>query len=156
MWRKAGIAAGALFALSVLGWEPSYAAPIASTEGEVPGLRLDVTELKRTSGGTLTLKFTVFNDTDKTLSTTTLGEPGAGQDYRSVGGVYLIDAAGMKKYLVVRDADNHCVCSRDIEDIDKGKFATMWAKFPAPPDDVQAMGIVIPHFIPIDDVPVEK
>ena len=71
-----------------------------------------------------------------------------------MGGVYLIDAAGMKKYLVVRDADDHCVCSRDIEDIDKGKSATMWAKFPAPPDDVQAMVIVIPHFIPIDDVPV--
>lgn len=154
MWRKACIAVGTLCVTSLFVWGPSYAAPIASTEGEVPGLRLDVTELKRTSGGTLTLKFTVYNETDQTLSTTTLGEPGAGQDYRSVGGVYLIDAAGMKKYLVVRDGDDHCVCSRDIEDIDKGNYATMWAKFPAPPDDVQAMGIVIPHFIPIDDVPI--
>ena len=154
MSGKAWIVVGTLCVASVFSWGPSYGAPIASTEGEVPGLRLDVTELKRTSGGTLTLKFTIHNDSDKSLSTTTLGEPGAGQDYRSVGGVYLIDAAGMKKYMVVRDADSNCVCSRDIEDIDKGKYATMWAKFPAPPDDVQAMGIVVPHFIPIDDVPI--
>ena len=153
MWSKAWSVAGVLLGLSLLSLE-AYAAPIATTEGEVPGLRLEVTEFKRTSGGTLTLKFTIFNDTDTSLSTTALGEPGRGQDYRSVGGVYLIDATGMKKHLVVRDADDNCVCSRDVEDIDKGKSATMWAKFPAPPDEVKAMGIVIPHFIPIDDVPI--
>ena len=30
------------------------------------------------------------------------------------------------------------------------------AKFPAPPDSVQKIGVVVPHFIPMDDVPISR
>jgi hypothetical protein len=30
------------------------------------------------------------------------------------------------------------------------------AKFPAPPDDVQKIGAAIPHFLPLDDVPLSR
>jgi hypothetical protein len=32
----------------------------------------------------------------------------------------------------------------------------LWAKFHAPPDGVQKIGVVVPHFIPTDDVPISR
>jgi hypothetical protein len=33
---------------------------------------------------------------------------------------------------------------------------TLWARFPAPPAGVQKVSVVIPHFLPIDDVPIGR
>jgi hypothetical protein len=63
---------------------------------------------------------------------------------------------GKKKYFVVRDTENHCLCSRGVNDIDVKSRANLWAKFPAPPDDVQKIGVVIAHFSPLDDVPISR
>src|SRR5205823_4277089 len=38
---------------------------IASTEGEKPGVKIDITELERASGGTVSLKFVLSNSSDK-------------------------------------------------------------------------------------------
>jgi hypothetical protein len=32
----------------------------------------------------------------------------------------------------------------------------LWAKFPAPPDSVTKIGVVMPHFVPMDDVPISQ
>ena len=45
------------------------AEPIATTEGETPGLSLQVQELKRVSGGTVMLRFTVTNSSRVNQST---------------------------------------------------------------------------------------
>ena len=71
-------------------------------------------------------------------------------------GVTLVDGANKKKYFVVRDTDTNCLCSRDIKDIAPKSRVNLWAKFPAPPDDVQKISIVIPHFGPIDDVSISR
>src|SRR5688572_24987968 len=42
---------------------------IASTDGDNPGIRVEVQELKRTSGDTLSLKFAMINDSDKETGT---------------------------------------------------------------------------------------
>ena len=34
--------------------------------------------------------------------------------------------------------------------------ANLYAKFPAPPGDVEKITVEIPHFIPMDDVPISK
>ena len=138
---------------------PSSAAPpgpVATTDGERPGTRVEVTELKRTSGGTLSLKFTMVNESDKSI--------GFGYDFGSrdnqikdhatVGGITLVDPVNKKKYFVVRDAENKCVCASGLKDIPKGSRANLWAKFPAPPANVGKITIVIPHFAPMDDVPI--
>jgi hypothetical protein len=67
-----------------------------------------------------------------------------------------VDSAGKKKYFVVRDTENHCLCSRDVKDLSPGARTNLWAKFPAPPDDVQKISVVIPHFGPIDDAPISR
>jgi hypothetical protein len=133
----------------------SAAEPVASTDGEQPGIRLDVTELKRTSGDTVMLKFTIVNEADERLGVGhDFGDPNQSSDYGTVGGIHLVDAGNKKKYLVVRDSDGKCLCSADLDDIEAGDSRALWAKFPAPPADVQQIGIVIPHFIPLDDVPI--
>ena len=136
---------------------PSVAA-IGSADGERAGTRVDITELKRASDNTLTLKFVMVNDSDKALG---FGydfgdKENQIKDFASIGGVNLVDGAGKKKYFVVRDTENNCVCSRDLKDMPPRGRTNLWAKFPAPPDDVQKISIVIPHFGPIDDAPISR
>ena len=141
---------------------PTSSAPsvavIATADGEKAGTRVDITELKRSSGNTLTLKFVMVNDSDKGLG---FGydfgdKDNSIKDFASIGGVNLVDGAGKKKYFVVRDTENNPVCSRDLKDMPPRGRANLWAKFPAPPDDVQKISIVIPHFGPIDDAPISR
>lgn len=136
---------------------PATAAPtgstvIASTDGETPGMRVEVTEFKRSGGGVVTLKFALINDSDEAF--------GFGYDMGDVAStidrVYLVDNAGKKKYQVIRDAGNQCLCSSDLDDVEPQSRVSLWARFPAPPADVEKLSIMIPHFIPLDDVPLSQ
>lgn len=137
---------------------PSTGPAIATADGDLPGIRVEIQELKRTSGDTVTLKFAMINDSDKELKFgITFGEEGkSGYDYYSIGGVHMIDAAGKKKYFVVRDTEQQCLCSRNLNNIASKSRVPLWAKFPAPPGDVQKITLVVPHFIPMDDVPISQ
>lgn len=138
---------------------PAAAVPaIATADGETPGVRAEVQQLKRGSDNTLTLKFAIVNDSDKDVGFGYDFGDKANEikDFASVGGVTLIDGTNKKKYFVVRDTENNCVCSRDLKSIRPRTRANLWAKFPAPPDEVQKIGVVIPHFGPLDDVPISR
>ncbi len=136
---------------------PATQAPsvLATTDGEFPGLRAEVKELKRNSGGTVTLKFAVINDSDKEFF---LGEKLGGLSYGyNVSGVNLVDAAGKKKYPVILDSEEKCLCSNDVgANIEPKSGINLWAKFPAPPENVQKITVEIPHFIPMEDVPISQ
>jgi hypothetical protein len=134
----------------------SSAPAIATADGETPGVRAEVQELKRGSDNTLTLRFAIVNNSDKTIE---FGynfgdEANHIKDYNSIGGVNLIDSVNKKKYFVVRDTESNCVCSRNLNAVPGRSRANVWAKFPAPPDDVQKISVEIPHFGPLDDVPI--
>jgi hypothetical protein len=134
----------------------SAAEPIATTDGEAPDTSLDIHELK-VSNGTVMLKFTVKNDGAGTFDPDTMADNTVAKaDYHSVSGVYLIDPANKKKYLVVYDTDGHCICSRDSHNVASKTSANYWARFPAPPDGVTKIGVVVPHFVPMDDVPLSR
>lgn len=130
---------------------------IATADGEKPGLRIDVTELKRSSGGTVMMKFILANNTQENVGFGGhwLGDSKFNSDYYAVGAVHLIDPVGKKKYFVIRDAEEQCVCSRGVASVGPGEKTNLWAKFPAPPPDVQKVSIVVPHFTPMDDVPIQ-
>jgi len=128
--------------------------PIATSDGESPGTRVEVQELKRSSGGTVTLKFTVINDSNAEISSNYLFiGPG---EANTVGGVTLVDPVSKKKYLVIRDTEGHCMCSVDIANFKAKTSTNLWAKFPAPPADVKKVSVIIPHVIPMDDVPISE
>ncbi len=131
---------------------------LAKADSETPGIRADITELKRGSGGTLMLKFSIVNDSDKPMNFSyDFGAPEHSTgDFNTIGGTHLIDNVGKKKYLVVRDANNSCVCSKGMKPIEPKSSANLWAKFAAPPDTVEKISIVIPHFSPIDDVAISR
>lgn len=130
------------------------AAGVASADGEQSGVRMTVSELKRTSGDTVTLKFVIVNGSADPFNLGyALSDRSLSSDYASIGGVHLIDPVAKKKYFVVRDSDNRCVCSRELSKIEPGKQMNLWAKFPAPVD-AQRVSVVVPHFMPMDDVPI--
>lgn len=134
--------------------------PIAKSDGEKTGLRIEVTELKRSSGDTLTVRFSLINDSGEAFQPAGwyLGDYKGhqNQDIYNLGATTLIDAVGKKKYFVVRDTDQNCVCSNEIPTVNAKSRISLWAKFPAPPGDVKTIGIVIPHFMPMDDVPISQ
>lgn len=133
---------------------PARAAALAETEGSNPDHKVEITQLKRT-GDNLMLRFTMSNAADKKLDFSYDYGDGTG-DFNSIGAVHLLDTANKKKYLVVRDDKNTCVCSRGLKGIEAGKSLNLWARFPAPPDGVEKITVVIPHFPPLDDVPISK
>jgi hypothetical protein len=129
---------------------------LGSGEGAISGTRVDVTELKRTSGGTLTLRFTIVNDSK--TATLDVGAVQAMLDLfggYTIANVHLIDPVGRKKYFTAKDAEGKCVCSA-YAFVKPGERYNHWAKFPAPPDDVARLSIVIPTFAPVDDVPIAR
>ncbi|HEY6844024.1 MAG TPA: hypothetical protein VI391_07645 [Thermoanaerobaculia bacterium] len=133
------------------------AGAIASADGEKPGTRIDVTELKRTSGGTVSLKFVLSNNTSERFGLyryLTTGQ--TSNDDNDVSGITLVDPVNKKKYFVVTDTEKSCLCSRKVDHIDANSKLNLWAKYPAPPPDVQKISIEIPHFQPIDDVPISQ
>jgi hypothetical protein len=73
-----------------------------------------------------------------------------------VGGIYLVDPVNKKKYFVVRDSEKHCICSGYLPRMAPGERANSWARFPAPPADVQKISVMIPTFLPMDDVAISK
>jgi len=139
---------------------PPSAAPapggIATADGETPGVTATIKELKRASGGMLSLKLVMTNGSAKPLGMGySFADPdNENRDYGSIGGVHLIDPAGKKKYFVARDSEQKCVCSQKITDVAPGSSVNVWAKFPAPPAEVQKVSVIIPHFSPMDDVPI--
>jgi len=132
---------------------PAAQAPpaLASAEGELPGLRVELQELKRTAGDTLTLKLVFANTGQKDVVLDAFGA----QEVYSIGGIHLIDIEGKKKYFVASDADGKCLCSRDLGRVNPGARVSLWAKFPAPPADVQKISVVVPHFAPIEEIPID-
>jgi hypothetical protein len=132
---------------------------IASTEGEQAGARVDVTELKRSSGGTVTLKFVIANSSPNVfpIGGHHLGDSSVSKDsYRDISGIHLVDPVNKKKYFVVTDAERNCLCSKDVRDVAPGERVALWAKFPAPPPEVSKVIVEIPHFQPMDDVLISQ
>ena len=138
---------------------PPASGAIASAEGERSGARVDVTELKRTSGGTINLKFTITNGGSDNFNTRSsyLGDNAVSSDnYADVSGIHLVDPVNKKKYFVVVDTDKKCLCSKELTEIKPGDKLNLCAKFPAPPPEVTKVTIEVPHFQPMDDVTIAQ
>jgi hypothetical protein len=133
----------------------SPAEGIASADGEQAGTRVVITDLKR-GGGSVTLKFTIYNDSNSQLDVgSKFNDSKNYKGFRNFSLIHLVDSANKKKYFAVADSDGNCVCSEGVDDIKPKSSANLWAKFPAPPDSVQKISVEIPHFVPMDDVPIK-
>ena len=134
---------------------PSTPKAIATAEGTIPGTRIEVTELKRTSGETVTLRFTIVNESSRALHVPDVQSMVDLNGSYTVGNVHLIDLVGRKKYFTARDAEGQCVCSV-YGTVKARERANHWARFPAPPEDVERLSVIFPTFAPADDVPISR
>lgn len=148
-----GAMRGTVLATLLMTGSVSLAAGELSSDGDEPGTKIVVQDLKRDEGGTVTLRFQILNDTDKSFGDTCGFRESSGEDCGPISGVHLLDAGNKKKYLVIRDAERKCVCA-EFRVVAKGGRLNLWAKFPAPATGVERLTVVVPHFQPVESVPV--
>ncbi|MEU9187862.1 hypothetical protein AB0D14_25645 [Streptomyces sp. NPDC048484] len=114
---------------------PSAQQVLAEVKGG--GLTLAITSANRDEGGFVTVGGTVTNGS---------GKAWVAADWRgderelagnggSIAGASLVDQAGKKKYLVLRDTEGRCLCTRFTGGVQSGDTTEWFAQFPAPPED---------------------
>ena len=132
------------------------AEPVAVVPGQDPGMVLEVYRLART-GGTATLTMGVLNDGDEELSLLTSFQAGQGAAF-DASGISLLDPVNLDRYLVLRDTEDECLCSR-LQGGDfrpgPGERVHLSASFPAPPDDVTSVTVETPAGS-LADVPITE
>ncbi|MFD9037225.1 hypothetical protein [Streptomyces bottropensis] len=117
------------------------AAESVLAEVKAGGLTLKVTSAARDGGGFVTVEGTVTNGT---------GKPWVGADWRgdeselaknggSIAGANLVDQTGKKKYLVLRDTEGRCLCTKFTGGVGTGATTDWFAQFPAPPEDTTSV-----------------
>jgi hypothetical protein len=149
-------ALGAITAGATVGSTSVAAQAVLKAEGSISGASIVIQELKRDESNSVTLRFQMINDADAWFVNGRFREMGnAKASHDEVSGVHLIDNANKKKYLVVRDAAGHCACST-LKKVEKGAKVNLWAKFAAPPANVEKITVVVPDFQPIDGVPITR
>ncbi|MEV8005018.1 hypothetical protein ACIFUY_00830 [Streptomyces sp. CACIS-1.16CA] len=121
---------------------------LAETRGQ-GGLVLVINEVKRDSGGFLTVQGAITNEGDQ--ARTTSGWAGSevnivNKNPNSVAGATLVDKAGKKRYYVLRDTDSRCLCTTAITSLAPGKTAPIFMQFPAPPQDTTEVDFNLPTF----------
>ena len=143
----------ALVASAMFSAAPAVAQDVLSAEGETPDVRIEVRDLKRGDGDTVTLRLRLINESGAQFDASCDMRESGNESCGAFSGAYLLDAANKKKYLVVRDTEGKCVCS-GVDNLEDGKKMNIWATYPAPPAEVTEMTVIVPLFEPIEGVPI--
>ncbi|MFJ8883356.1 hypothetical protein ACIRJR_08070 [Streptomyces sp. NPDC102402] len=118
---------------------------LASVKG--PGsIELIVNSAERDAGGFVTVKGSVTNGSKQQFGAQ--GWQGNEQEMvgngASVAGASLVDQAGKKRYLTLRDTDGRCLCTKFTTGIAPGESAPFFVQFPAPPQSTTEVDFQIP------------
>ncbi|MEV6025513.1 hypothetical protein [Streptomyces sp. NPDC052036] len=100
-------------------------------------ITLTVTSAVRDQGGFVTVSGTVTNNSGQfwIASNWRGDERELSRNGASLAGAALVDSKGKKKYLVLRDTQGRCLCTKfDGGGVEAGKSADWFAQFPAPPE----------------------
>jgi outer membrane protein OmpA-like peptidoglycan-associated protein len=115
-----------------------------------------LTALSRTPGNVVTGHFRVSSDSSAELDLgIALFDIGSQDDYSAASGIGLLDGMGGKLYMPLRTTDNRCLCSNlSGMAVPPGGSVDLYAVFPAPPAGVSRVSVVMPHTVPLQDVPI--
>ncbi|MFF8712127.1 hypothetical protein ACF07T_11900 [Streptomyces sp. NPDC015184] len=113
------------------------------------GITLVINQVKRDSGGFVTVQGEVKNGSD--MNQPTSGWSGSEEllvekNPNSVAGAALIDKAGKKRYYVLRDTDGRCLCTTGILPLQPNGSTPVFMQFPAPPSTTTEVDFVLPTF----------
>lgn len=117
----------------------SQAPPEETVLAEVTGggdnTTLIVNSAVRDEGGFLTVSGKVKNGKGKFWNPGNWRgeEKELSENSASMAGASLVDRAGKKKYLILRDTDGRCLCTQFSGGFKEGEEKTWFAQFPAPP-----------------------
>ncbi|WP_406496970.1 hypothetical protein OG936_22495 [Streptomyces sp. NBC_00846] len=121
---------------------------LAEARGEL-GMLLVVNEVKRDSGGFVTVQGELKNQGD------TAANPAAWagsetaivrKNLNSVGGATLVDKVGKKRYYILRDTDGRCLCTTGMSAVQPGTSVPVFMQFPAPPSTTTEVDLSLPTF----------
>lgn len=116
------------------------------------GLRCDLLEVRRVSGGAVRIKWRLVNTSEKTMTT-----EGKTIYYTfDWGDLYYVDPAENKKYGFLTDTEGNRILDVYWGNFKAGEQKAQWAKFPAPPPTSSKITVHIPKFTPFEDVPVSQ
>ena len=129
---------------------PPATASLQSQETNWPGVTAEVTEFRR-KGNTLTAKVRLTNKSTTRVEADIYWKE-----------VSLVDAAGGKKYEVLKDEKGAYISSthagwpeRWFEWLEPATSQVIWMKFPAPPPEVKTITLQIPKTPPFDDLQIQ-
>lgn len=133
---------------------------LATQEHEVGGVDVVLLEVKRASGDTLTVRWQLRNKTQENKELTK-GTGSWSDAYRLSLDAYLIDPRNKKKYLVLKDEKGNPIAAKHEAKMKgiglaPGQSLTTWAKFPAPPANVEKISVYLPGVQPFEDIPIGK
>ncbi|MGW1374873.1 hypothetical protein ACWD6P_11460 [Streptomyces sp. NPDC002446] len=113
------------------------------------GVVITLHSVVRDSGGFVTVNGTVtnrgtraFNAIDWRSNETEL------RSRSSLSGATLVDKAGKKRYLVLRDTNGECLCTTGLSGLLPGASRPIFAQFPAPPAKVTEVDFQLPTMPP--------
>ncbi|MFF7410991.1 hypothetical protein [Streptomyces lydicus] len=113
------------------------------------GVVVTLNSVVRDSGGFVTVSGTVanhgsraFNAIDWRSNETDL------RSRSSISGATLVDKAGKKRYLVLRDTNHECLCTTGLSGLLPGASRPIFAQFPAPPANVTEVDFQLPTMPP--------
>ncbi|MEV4741197.1 hypothetical protein [Streptomyces sp. NPDC049555] len=109
------------------------------------GVVVTLTSAVRDKGGFLTVGGTVTNRGTKPYTPVAWRSKETEiKSQSSVSGASLVDPAGRKRYLVLRDTDGECLCTTGLVGIRPGESRAVYAQFPAPPAAVTEVDFQLP------------
>ncbi|MCT6778795.1 hypothetical protein LXH09_19365 [Streptomyces sp. CS7] len=123
-------------------------AKLAEARGQ-SGLTLVINQVKRDSGGFVTVQGEIKNGGSSTQNTSNwVGQESAlvAKNPNSVAGATLVDKGGKKNYYVLRDTDGRCLCTTAIVPLSPGESASVFMQFPAPPQETTEVDFTLPTF----------
>ncbi|MFJ8847353.1 hypothetical protein ACIRFF_31155 [Streptomyces cyaneofuscatus] len=123
-------------------------ANLAEVRGQ-NGLVLVINQVKRDTGGFVTVQGDIKNTGDTTQNTSNwVGQESAlvAKNPNSVAGATLVDKTGKKNYYVLRDTDGRCLCTTAIVPLAAGESAAVFMQFPSPPQETTEVDFTLPTF----------
>ena len=123
-----------------------------------PDLRADLLEVRRNSGGSLTVRWRVVNTAGSRGGGGLVASPEGKDIYYNFAwdDLYYIDPAENKRYNFLKDAEGKRILDVFEGGYKPGQQRLNWAKFPAPPAGSKKVTISLPKFAPFEDVPVAE
>ncbi|MFM9372092.1 hypothetical protein [Streptomyces sp. Da 82-17] len=114
--------------------------------------RLVITSAVRDQGGFLTVSGTVTNAGGKFWNPSQWrgDEKELNANGASMAGAALVDKAGKKRYLILRDTDGRCLCTQFTGGLKPNEEKSFFAQFPAPPESTTDITFQIADMPPAD------